>query len=110
MTTDFFIETHIRQQDVVLMTSLADINNMMRAFCHQLHQLQTKITQSFKDTAHLPKYTVLSHFGHFDAMFRLNKDTESLCVAPDGPSACLPTVCSSRRRGHTSEVGDGGRW
>lgn len=33
----------------------------------------------------LPKYTVLSHFGHFDAMFRVNKEQEWSSVA------CLQT-------------------
>lgn len=46
---------------------------------------------------HLPKYTVLSHFGHFDAMFRVNKETGSFSVGP-------PALC--RSVGHTSEDGD----
>lgn len=53
------------------------------------------------ENMHLPKYTVLSHFGHFDAMFGVNKETESVSVCL---SVCLPSVCSSR---HTSEDGGG---
>ncbi|KAF3850252.1 hypothetical protein F7725_019971 [Dissostichus mawsoni] len=30
---------------------------------------------------HSPKYTVLSHFGHFDAMFRVDKEKKTLFLS-----------------------------